>query len=76
MRNALWFTAGAAAGFVLAHVMNRDPRGHEVLAEIDARITEFTDRITDAYRDQRARLTDVVGDAAAAPAAAASAVID
>ncbi len=76
MRNALWFTAGAAAGFVLAHLMNRDPRGHEVLAEIDARITEFTDRITDAYREQRARLTDVVGDVAAAPGAGASALID
>ena len=76
MKSVLWFVLGIAGGCVAAHLVNKDPRGHEVLAEIDARITEFTDRITDAYREQRARLTDVVGDVAAAPGAAASALID
>ena len=33
-------------------VVNKDPRGHEALAEVDARITEFTDRIGEAYRAQ------------------------
>ena len=37
--------------------MNKDPRGHEILADVDARITEFTDRIGDAYREQEARFS-------------------
>ncbi len=62
VRSLLWFVLGTAAGFVLAHLVNKDPRGHEVLADIDARISEFTDRIGDAYREQQSRF-DVVTDA-------------
>lgn len=64
MRNLLWFLLGVIGGFVAAHLMNKDPRGHEVLAEVDARITEFTDRIGDAYREQEARISGPVGAAA------------
>lgn len=59
MKNVLWFLLGIAGGFVVAHFMNKDPRGHEILADVDARITEFTDRIGDAYREQEARLTEL-----------------
>ena len=83
MKNVLLFLFGVAGGFVLAHLMNKDPRGHELLADVDARITEFTDRIGDAYREQEARisgLVDDVKDAAAGVAdsarAAASDAID
>ena len=62
MRNALWFVLGVAGGFVAAHVVNKDPRGHEMLAEVDARISEFTDRIGDAYRDQEARIEGLAAD--------------
>ena len=79
----LWFLFGIAGGFVLAHLVNKDPRGHEILAEVDARITEFTDRIGDAYREQESRfagIVDDVRDAAAdavdTAAAAASEVLD
>ena len=60
MKSLVWFVLGAGAGFVLAHMVNKDPRGHELLAEVDARISEFTDRIGDAYRDQQTRLGDLV----------------
>ena len=63
MKKVLWFVVGLAGGFVAAHFVNKDPRGHEVLAEVDARITEFTDRIQDAYREQQARF-DTEPDAA------------
>lgn len=66
MRNLLWFLLGVIGGFVAAHVMNKDPRGHEVLADVDARITEFTDRIGDAYREQEARMSGLVDSAKAA----------
>jgi len=62
MRNLLWFLLGVIGGFVAAHLMNKDPRGHEVLADVDARITEFTDRIGDAYREQEARFAGIVDD--------------
>jgi uncharacterized protein YjbJ (UPF0337 family) len=65
MRNLLWFLLGVIGGFVAAHVMNKDPRGHEVLADVDARITEFTDRIGDAYREQEARMSGLVDSAKA-----------
>ena len=45
MKSLLWFLLGIAGGFVLAHLVNKDPRGHEILADVDARITEFTDRM-------------------------------
>lgn len=68
MKSLFWFVLGIAAGFVLSHLVDKDPRGHEVLAEIDARISEFTDRIGDAYREQEARISGTSG----APAASAS----
>jgi hypothetical protein len=77
MKNLLWFLLGIAGGFVLAHLVNKDPRGHELLADVDARITEFTDRMGDAYREQEARfagLVDDVRDAAADVANSARAV--
>lgn len=62
MKNVAWFVLGTAAGFVLAHIVDRDPRGHEVLADIDARVTEFTDRIGDAYREQQTRFAELAAD--------------
>lgn len=67
MKTLFWFVLGIAGGFVAAHLLNKDPRGHEVLAAVDARISEFTDRITDAYHQQEAR---IAGGSAPAPAAA------
>ena len=83
MKNLLWFLLGVIGGFVAAHLMNKDPRGHEVLADVDARIAEFTDRIGDAYREQEARISglvdscqDAVNDAVDAVKESASEAID
>jgi hypothetical protein len=76
MKNVLVFLLGVAGGFVLAHLVNKDPRGHELLAEVDARIGAFTDRMGDAYREQESRMmgiVDEVKDAAAGAGAAAKA---
>jgi hypothetical protein len=50
---------GSRGGFVAAHIVNKDPRGHDALAEVDARITEFTDRIGEAYRAQEAKIDGI-----------------
>ena len=83
MKNVLLFLFGVASGFVLAHVVDKDPRGHELLSEVDARISEFTDRIGDAYREQESRIAgfvdemkDAVDEVGAAAKAVASDVVD
>lgn len=58
MKKLLWFVLGIGAGFIAAHFMNRDPRGHVLLSELDARISEFTDRMGDAFRAEEARLAE------------------
>lgn len=70
MKSFLWFVLGLAGGFVAAHLVNKDPRGHEALAEVDARITEFTDRIADAYRAQEAKIDGIAADVKDAAASA------
>ena len=76
MKSLFWFLIGIAGGFAAAHVINKNPTGHELLAEVDARIGEFTDRIGEAYRGQEAKLDDFVGGAKDAAARTASAVSD
>ena len=76
MKSVLWFVVGLAGGFVAAHLVNKDPRGHEVLAEVDARITEFTDRIGEAYRAQEAKIDGIAEDVKDAAANAVEAAKD
>ena len=56
MKTVLWFLIGVIGGFVAAHFLNKDPRGHEMLAQVDARINEFSAVLGDAFRDQEALL--------------------
>ncbi|PVE95633.1 MULTISPECIES: hypothetical protein [unclassified Microbacterium] len=58
MKSLRWFVFGLIGGFVVAHFMDKDPRGHDILAEVDARINGFTAALGDAYREQEARLTE------------------
>lgn len=62
MKNLLWLLIGVIGGFVAALFMNKDPRGQEIFADIDARITEFTAILGDAYRAEEARLSDATDD--------------
>ena len=70
MNKLVWFVLGVAGGFVVAHMVNKDPRGQEMLADIDARIGEFTDRMGDAYREQETRIAGIVESVADAAAEA------
>ncbi len=63
MKSLLWFLIGIVGGFAAAHVINKNPTGHELLAEVDARIGEFTERIGEAYRGQEAKLDEFVSGA-------------
>lgn len=76
MKSLLWFLIGIAGGFAAAHVINKNPTGHEILAEVDARIGEFTDRIGEAYRGQEAKFDEFVSGAQDVAAKATSAASD
>lgn len=78
VRKSGWFMLGVAGGIIVAHLVNKDPRGHELLNQVDARIAEFTDRMSDAYRDQEAQFGDgppqlSAGQSASLPSISASA---
>ncbi len=76
MKSLLWFVLGLVGGFVAAHLVNKDPRGHEALVEVDARITEFTDRIGEAYRAQEAKIDGIAAEVKDAAANALGAAKD
>ena len=56
MKTFRWFLIGVIGGFIAAHFLNKDPRGHDLLADVDARIAGFSAAFSDAYREQEARL--------------------
>lgn len=70
VKSLVWFALGIAGGFVAAHLVNKDPRGQELLAQLDSRIGEFTDHMSDAYHEQETRLSDILDDAKGVAAAA------
>jgi hypothetical protein len=76
VRSLVWFVLGIAGGFVAAHLVNKDPRGQELLAQVDARIGEFADRMSEAYHEQETRLSDVLDDAKTAATSAVDAAAD
>lgn len=76
MKKLIWFLLGVIVGFIAAHAINKDPRGSAALADVDARITEFTDRMSDAYREQEATLSAIVDDATDAVKNAARKITD
>ncbi|WP_300265812.1 hypothetical protein [Microbacterium sp.] len=62
MKTFLWFLIGVMGGFIAAHFVSKDPRGHDLLADVDARIAGFTAAFNDAYRAQEARLDSTTGN--------------
>jgi hypothetical protein len=76
MKSLSWFVLGLLGGFIAAHFVNKNPAGHDLLAEFDARLGEFTDRMGDAYRSQEAKFAGVLDDAQDAASDAVDAVKD
>ncbi|MGN7188094.1 ATPase [Microbacterium enclense] len=76
VKSLVWFALGIAGGFVAAHLVNKDPRGQELLAQLDSRIGEFTDHMSDAYHQQETRLSEIIDDAKGVAASAADRASD
>lgn len=52
MKAVFWFVTGVVGGLALGHVMNNDPRGRAILAELDAASREFVDAVKDGYTER------------------------
>jgi hypothetical protein len=63
MKNVLWLIIGVAAGFALAHQVNKTQEGKQFFSTIDARAREFGEAVSEGYRQREAELRDaIVGD--------------
>ncbi|WP_350349781.1 hypothetical protein ABIQ69_07745 [Agromyces sp. G08B096] len=56
MKSILWFAAGVAAGFVVAHQINRTEPGREFFAAVDAKARAFGQAIAEGYHERDAEL--------------------
>ncbi|RXZ69570.1 hypothetical protein [Agromyces albus] len=63
MKSILWFTAGVAAGFVVAHQMNQTKQGQDFFSSIDAKARAFGNAIAEGYHARDAELRAESGDA-------------
>ncbi|HYI33171.1 MAG TPA: hypothetical protein VEX88_06895 [Glaciibacter sp.] len=63
MKNFIWLVIGVAAGFVVAHNLNKTQQGKQFFTELDAKAREFGEAISDGYRQREAELRAALGDA-------------
>ncbi|WP_244858031.1 hypothetical protein [Agromyces archimandritae] len=54
----LWFAAGVAAGFVVAHQINQTKQGKEFFSSIDVKTKAFSQAVADAYHAREAELRE------------------
>lgn len=68
VKNFVWLVVGVAAGFVVAHEVNKSQQGKQFFTDLDAKAREFGEAISDGYRQREAELHTALGDADAAAA--------
>ena len=56
MKSILWFTVGVAAGFAVAHQVNRTAQGREFFAGLDAMARAFGRAVAEGYHAREAEL--------------------
>ncbi|MGO4105757.1 hypothetical protein AB4Y63_17595 [Leifsonia sp. YAF41] len=71
MKNFIWLVVGVAAGFVVAHEVNKTQQGKQFFSDLDAKAREFGEAMSDGYRQREAELRAALGDvdAPSAPSA-------
>ncbi|MET0976021.1 MAG: hypothetical protein ABWX82_10170 [Leifsonia sp.] len=60
MKNVLWLIIGIAAGFALAHQVNKTQDGKQFFSAIDAKAREFGEAVSEGYRQREAELRDAI----------------
>ncbi|WP_158864466.1 hypothetical protein [Leifsonia sp. AG29] len=60
MKSFLWLVVGVAIGFVVAHQVNETPKGREFFSSLDRKARDFTDAVSDGYRQREAELRSAI----------------
>ncbi|KQX06786.1 MULTISPECIES: hypothetical protein [unclassified Leifsonia] len=60
MKNVLWLIVGIAAGFAVAHQVNKTQEGKQFFSTIDARAREFGEAVSEGYRRREAELREAI----------------
>jgi hypothetical protein len=56
VKSVLWFVAGIAAGFVVAHQVNQTAEGRKFFESVDAKARAFGQAIAEGYHERDAEL--------------------
>ncbi|MET0783629.1 MAG: hypothetical protein ABWY53_04815 [Leifsonia flava] len=56
----MWLIIGIAAGFAVAHQVNKTQEGKQFFSTIDARAREFGEAVSEGYRRREAELRDAI----------------
>ena len=64
MKKVVWFSAGIAVGFLLAHQVNQTAQGKKAFANLEAKVKDFSDAFSDGYHEREAELRSAIADAA------------
>jgi hypothetical protein len=67
VKSILWFTIGVAAGFTVAHQVNRTAQGREFFAGLDAKARAFGRAVAEGYHAREAELRAAESRALDAP---------
>ncbi|MCU1405054.1 MAG: uncharacterized protein JWQ43_1357 [Glaciihabitans sp.] len=62
MKNVFWLIVGIGVGFVVAHLVSKNPSGKKFFDEIDGKSREFAAAIVEGYKGREAELRSVVID--------------
>lgn len=62
MKNVIWLVIGVAAGFVVAHEVNKTQQGKAFFTELDTKAREFGEAMSEGYRQREAELQAALGD--------------
>jgi hypothetical protein len=63
MKPFLWLVVGVAAGFAIAHQLNKTEQGKAFFGDIDAKARDFGAAVADGYHRREAELRSAIGDA-------------
>ncbi|MFC6355433.1 hypothetical protein [Luethyella okanaganae] len=62
MKSVFWLIVGVAAGFVLAHRVDKTQQGKQFFGNLDAKAKEFGAAVADSYHKREAELRSAIGD--------------
>jgi len=63
MKSFIWLVVGVAAGFLVAHQVNKTDQGRRFFEEFDQKAHEFGAALSEGYHAREAELRDAVESA-------------